>query len=43
MVTSEENESRLSNVQQAGISGICDKPFEPETVKEILCRVLDQQ
>ncbi|MCF6204437.1 MAG: response regulator [Methylococcaceae bacterium] len=43
MVTSEENEARLSNVQQAGISGICDKPFEPETVKEILCRVLDQQ
>lgn len=36
MVTSEENESRLSAVQQAGVSGICDKPFEPETVKRII-------
>jgi len=41
MVTSEENETRLSNIQQAGVSGICDKPFEPDTVKEMLFRVLD--
>lgn len=41
MVTSEENEARLSNIQQAGVSGICDKPFEPQTVKEMLFRVLD--
>lgn len=41
MVTSEDNEARLNNVQQAGVSGICDKPFEPQTVKEILCRVLN--
>lgn len=41
MVTSEENETRLSNVHQAGVSGICDKPFEPQTVKELLYRVLD--
>lgn len=41
MVTSEENETRLSNIQQAGVSGICDKPFEPQTVKEMLYRVLD--
>ena len=41
MVTSEENETRLNNIQQAGISGICDKPFEPQTVKEMLFRVLD--
>ncbi|MCK5830233.1 MAG: response regulator [Methylococcales bacterium] len=41
MVTSEDNEARLNNVQQAGVSGICDKPFEPQTVKEILYRVLD--
>lgn len=43
MVTSEENEARLNNVQQAGVSGICDKPFEPQTVKEILCRVLNDE
>ncbi len=41
MVTSEENETRLSNIEQAGVSGICDKPFEPDTVKEMLFRVLD--
>ncbi len=41
MVTSEENEIRLNNVQQAGVSGICDKPFEPQTVKEMLYKILD--
>ena len=41
MVTSEENETRLSNVHKAGVSAICDKPFDPETVKEILYRVME--
>ncbi|MDT8424649.1 MAG: response regulator [Methyloprofundus sp.] len=41
MVTSEENELRLNNVQQSGVSAICDKPFEPQTVKEMLFRVMD--
>ena len=41
MVTSEHNETRLSNVQKAGVSGICDKPFDPQTVKEMLFRVLE--
>lgn len=41
MVTSEENETRLSQVHQAGVSGICDKPFEPQTVKAMLFRILD--
>ena len=41
MVTSENNEARLGNVQQAGVSAICDKPFEPESVREILFKVLD--
>lgn len=40
MVTSEENESRLSAVQQAGVSGICDKPFDPDTVKHIIRNML---
>jgi two-component system chemotaxis response regulator CheY len=43
MVTSEENEVRLNNIQQAGVSGICDKPFEPQTVKEMLFRILDDE
>ena len=42
MVTSEENESRLSAVQQAGVSGICDKPFDPDTVKHIIRSMLLQ-
>lgn len=41
MVTSEENETKLSHVLQAGVSGICDKPFEPQSVKEMLFRILD--
>ncbi|MCQ8127246.1 response regulator [Methylomonas rivi] len=41
MVTSEDNETRLSNVYKAGVSGICDKPFDPQTVKEMLFRVLE--
>lgn len=41
MVTSEHNETRLNSVQKAGVSAICDKPFEPQTVKDMLYRVLD--
>ena len=41
MVTSENNETRLGNVHQAGVSAICDKPFEPQTVREILFQILD--
>lgn len=42
MVTSEHDEARLSNIQKAGVSAIFDKPFEPQTVKEVLYRVLEQ-
>ncbi len=41
MVTSEANQTRLSKVHKAGVSAICDKPFDPQTVKEMLFRVLD--
>lgn len=41
MVTSEDNQTRLSNVHKAGVSAICDKPFDPQTVKEMLFRVLE--
>jgi len=43
MVTSEQNDARLGHVQQAGVSAICDKPFEPQSIREILYRVLDDQ
>jgi two-component system, chemotaxis family, chemotaxis protein CheY len=41
MVTSEDNETRLGNVHQAGVSAICNKPFEPQSVREILFQILD--
>jgi two-component system chemotaxis response regulator CheY len=40
MVTSEENDSRLSAIQQAGVSGICDKPFEPDAVKQMIQQLM---
>ncbi len=42
MVTSEHDETRLSNIQKAGVSAIFDKPFEPQTVKEVLYRILEE-
>ncbi|MFK5985600.1 MAG: response regulator [Pseudomonadota bacterium] len=40
MVTSENDEKRMAGVQQAGVSGVCDKPFEPEIVKNYLRKIL---
>ena len=40
MVTSENDDNRLAAVQQSGVSGICDKPFEPEMVKQYLRKIL---
>jgi two-component system chemotaxis response regulator CheY len=40
MVTSEGDSSRLSAVQQAGVSGICDKPFDTISVKRMIRRLL---
>ncbi len=39
MVTSEENENRLAAVQQSGVSAICDKPFDPGSVKQLLQQI----
>ncbi|MCB1800893.1 MAG: response regulator [Gammaproteobacteria bacterium] len=36
MVTSEANENRLAAVQKSGVSAICDKPFQPETVRSLV-------
>ncbi len=43
MVTSEADQARLGHVQQAGVSAVCDKPFEPQSIREILYRVLDER
>lgn len=42
MVTSEGSESRLAAVQQAGVSGICDKPFDPISVKQMIANLLNE-
>lgn len=36
MVTSEGNQGNLAAVEQAGVSGICDKPFESDTVRSLI-------
>lgn len=36
MITSERNEARLAAVRQAGVSAICDKPFEPVDIKNLI-------
>lgn len=40
MVTSEADQGRLAAVQEAGVSALCDKPFEPATVKRLLASLL---
>lgn len=40
MVTSEDDMGRLAAVEEAGVSGICDKPFETDTIRKLLIRVL---
>jgi two-component system chemotaxis response regulator CheY len=42
MVSSEANETHLSNVFSAGVNALCDKPFEPKLVKKILYQLLDE-
>jgi len=43
MVTSESNQSRLAAVQESGVSGICDKPFQPAVIKKLLWNILGQR
>lgn len=40
MVSSESDENRLAAVEQAGVSALCDKPFEPTLVKSLLEKML---
>ncbi|NTS77433.1 response regulator [Catenovulum sp. SM1970] len=41
MVSSEANDTHLANIEQSGVNAICDKPFEPATVKQLLYRLLN--
>ena len=40
MVTSEGDMNRLAAVEQAGVSAICDKPFEPGMVRRLIEQAL---
>lgn len=40
MVTSEGNKGNLAAVEQAGVSGICDKPFESDTVRDMIHKMM---
>ena len=42
MVTSEANDTHLANIAQSGVNALCDKPFEPDAVKQLLYRLLEQ-
>lgn len=42
MVTSEEDENRLAAVQQMGVSAICDKPFEPRTLRHLMVQIMSE-
>lgn len=42
MVSSEANDTHLANVSQAGVNALCDKPFEPTLVKQILYQLLEE-
>jgi two-component system chemotaxis response regulator CheY len=36
MISSEKNEARLAAVRAAGVTAICDKPFEPAQIKTLI-------
>lgn len=40
MVTSEQNQAKLSSIQQSGVSALCDKPFDTLHVKQLLQQLL---
>ncbi|MFT6920366.1 MAG: two-component system chemotaxis response regulator CheY [Cognaticolwellia sp.] len=41
MVTSESSQAQLANILTEGVTVMCDKPFEPENVKKILYKILE--
>ena len=40
MVTSEQNAGRLAAVERAGVSAVCDKPFEAGTIRRLISDAL---
>ncbi len=42
MVTSEQNMGRLAAVERAGVSAVCDKPFESGTIRRLISDALSR-
>ncbi|WP_432698296.1 response regulator [Marinobacterium sp. YM272] len=42
MVTSEAQDAHLQAISQSGVDALADKPFEPETVKQLLIQLLNR-
>lgn len=42
MVSSEAKDAHLQAISQSGVDALADKPFEPETVKRLLTRLLNR-
>ncbi len=42
MVTSEQNQGRLAAVERAGVSAICDKPFEASSIRRLISDALQR-
>ena len=40
MVSGEQDETRLAAVEEAGVSAICDKPFEMSTLRSLIVQFL---
>jgi two-component system chemotaxis response regulator CheY len=40
LVTSEQNQGRLAAVQKAGVSAVCDKPFESSGIRQLIAQAL---
>lgn len=40
MVSSEEDSSRLAMVEEAGVSAICNKPFDPQTIRQLIQKMI---
>ncbi|MDE8603530.1 response regulator [Marinomonas sp. RSW2] len=41
MVSSNSEDSQLSNIAQEGVDAICGKPFEPAIVRQLLAKILN--
>ncbi|MEH6473184.1 MAG: response regulator [Halopseudomonas sp.] len=42
LVTSEQNETRLTGVRQAGVNAICNKPFDTQQIKAVIKSLLSE-